>query len=304
MRMQLVKLVDYLRSEAEDIRFSNASLEVTMAALERIQARHSKPTTPHSAMTPAPGGEGTAPLTANEIQEYLKLKRELESPGPSILETSDMGSDDNDASVCPENTTPGVDVDMELTTAAPDPGGVLASTMVEPDNRGSDENSDDDSDNTDISSQGLTTVLPSEPHLDDTSEELGSDDSDTSMSSTGFSLEPGSEAHTASPAPAAPAAPVPRLRGPVKFPSRLNPMPYCLGPHPSLSRSPSIAASEPYPVLPGPSVERRKSDSPIITTSPVPMPTRGYVPAWRRQREGKQPAVRDGEGSDILDLTI
>lgn len=299
MRMQLVKVVDYLRSEIEDIRFSKTSLEVTMAALEQIQARHSEPA--------VPGGPRTEPLTQAEIQEYLRLKREQESPGLSFFEGSHRGfSDDNrsditmgagEASVGPVNA--GLDVEMELSGLAPGAGNDCPSPLEEPGSRTNDENADDDSD-TDISSQGLTVVLASEPHLDDASEELGSEDSYTSMSSTGFSLEPASESQPVSSPPApAPAVRAPRFRGPVKFPSRENPMPYCIGPHPSLSRSPSLIASEPYPVLPGPSVERRTSDSPVVATSPIPMPTRGYI-----SQAPRTPSARVDSGTDILDLTI
>lgn len=309
MRMQLTKVIDYLRSELEDIRFSNVSLEITMAALERIQARHTGPA--------AREGERTGPLTRTEIKEYFRMKREMVSPRSSIFADSRAASEQSDSDIEMESNEVTTDADGAVTEMRSHDHTLGSGTNISiahsqpthPEPQDTDDDSDAD---TDISSEGLTNVLPSEHNVEDSSVELGSSDSDTegtAISSAGFSMESDTQTPTATPAKVVAAAPVPRLRGLVKFPSRENPMPYLVGLPSSLpSRSPLIVASDPYPRVPGTDLKRRKSDSPIVTAGPIPMPTRGYAgsvprPSGPTEQKGKQPTRSQGLEADVIDLT-
>lgn len=59
-----MKFIDYLQSEMEELCFDTENLNLTMAALERLEAAHPAARDPHP------------PLESEEILCYLQMKRE------------------------------------------------------------------------------------------------------------------------------------------------------------------------------------------------------------------------------------
>lgn len=310
MRQQITKVLDHLRSELESLEFSNASIELTMAALQTIQDRH----------PPAPSVERGAPLTRAEIAEYMKLKREHISPGNSIFaiegEYEWAGSEGADEAGDLDMDADGEDAanDSEMEPEARDAAGHLNMERegadevndleMGPHSADEDETRSIDS-GTDISSTGLNNILPSERNIDDDephSESLGPEDSEdsdaTTMSSQGFSLASTPAVRSALQTPRQAGVSTNHrvhFRGPVKLPSRLRPMPYAPA---SLQTSTSTSKST-----------KSNSSSPIIATSPVPQVTKSSrnVQAPRKLTGPPQKSTLlplGGISGAVLDLTV
>lgn len=321
LRQQVNKVLDHLRSELESLEFSNAALELTMAALQTIQDRHPL----------GPIVEQGVPLTRKEIAEYMMLKRENISPSNSIfaseIHSAASGDHDdrtgsegesvegnlymesegvhgtNDVEMGPEapNAMGGLDMESEGDDEA---NNVEMGSEAEQEFEGTDEDETRsvDSGMTDISSTGLNAAQPSDRNNDDLDEEsLGTQDSEdsdgTTISSQGFSLASTPAMLSAVQTPMQAGVSTAYFRGPVKFPSRLRPMPYA----PDSLETPTSTSK----------TTKSRSSSPIIATSPVPqVPKLSRIVKASRKWTGpsRKSTLPSGPSTiirreDVIDLT-
>lgn len=271
VRETTTKLLDYIRSEMENIRFSNHSLEVTMAALESIGQRYPRPADAARILP--------IPLTVPEIEEFLRMKREQHSPSPLGFANPDSASDDTDIPAA--GNVDEVDSGQRTTSTA-------SSQAL-----------------TEVSSTGLGDIVPS----DDTIPDDLSDG--TSIDSAGLDVwESGGASQNRTPTGRTPThrgqvRVIPQYVGaqsrwPARFPSRQNPMPFVLG----LVNTPSVgdpSSSQVDQHLPSSSA----SSSSVEATSPVPQTTMSTQRYRATPRSGSgSHGHRHVAAGDILDLTL
>lgn len=277
VREQLTKLIDHVHSEMEDIHFSNHSIEVTMAALETIQQRHPAPA--------AADNTKAVTLNAQDLEEFLRMKREQVSPGPLSFRDPESGTED--------------DMEHGGSTTAPEDNNEDQVEMEEDNRVGRTRDTTSTASSqafTEVSSTGLGDIIPSDDMLSDDSSE------GTSIASSGLDFEgPELAATTPDPSggsltPTIPTHTAASFRGPVKFPSRQRPMPFALG----LVDTPSPSDALTPPVSEGPSHPQPRSssssDSSVEATSPVPI-----VASQTKRTRSK--ATRQQPASEVIDLT-
>lgn len=235
VRENTTKLLDYLRSEMENIRFSNHSLEVTMGALELIGQRNPRPAEADRTLP--------VPLTVSDIQEFLRMKREQHSPSP--LAFADPRSDSANT-----DYRTGGELDVE-------PGQRTTSTASS-------------QALTEVSYTGIGDIVPSDDTIPDDSldgtsidstalDVWGPDDNSQLQTPSGHAPTPRQGQVRVIPQYAGG-----QSRGPVKFPSRQHPMPFVLG----LVNTPSVA--DPSSSQADQHLPSSASSSSVEATSPIP----------------------------------